>query len=82
MNVLAVLPDFRKLGLGTAMLLLADETGRKLGLRGTNVIVSDANKGARRLYEGLGYREVARRTMVKEEWPNQGRKWVLLTKEL
>ena len=43
-----------------------------------SVIVSDANTGARRLYESLGYREVARRTMVKEEWSNEGQEWVLL----
>ena len=81
-NVLAVLPSFRKLGLGTAMLRLADETGRKLGMSGMSVIVSDANRGARRLYESLGYREVARRTMVKEDWSNDGKEWVLLTKEI
>jgi ribosomal protein S18 acetylase RimI-like enzyme len=80
-NVLAVLPTFRKSGLGTAMLRLADQTGRKLGNRGMSVIVSDENTGARRLYENLGYREAARRKMVKENWSNEGRQWVLLTKE-
>ena len=62
-NVLAVLPEFRSAGLGTAMLCLADEIGRKQAKRGMSVIVSDANTGARRLYENLGYREVGRRTM-------------------
>jgi ribosomal protein S18 acetylase RimI-like enzyme len=79
-NVLAVLPEFRRHGLGTQLLRLADRTSRKLGCRGMSVIVSDANTGARSLYERLGYRETARRSMVKEGWINEGREWVLLTK--
>ena len=42
-NVLAVLPAFRGAGLGTKLLGLADDTGRKLGKRGMSVIVSDAS---------------------------------------
>jgi hypothetical protein len=45
-----------------------------------SIMVSDANVGARRLYERLGYREVARRTMVKEQWVSDGDEWVLLIK--
>jgi len=81
-NVLAVLPEFRSWGLGSRLLHLADETGRTLGKRGMSVIVSDANLGARRLYERHGYREVATRAMVKENWVNRGQNWVLLTKDL
>jgi ribosomal protein S18 acetylase RimI-like enzyme len=81
-NVLAVLPEYRKLGLGSNLLRLADEMGRNRGKRGMSVIVSDANAGARRLYERLGYREMARRAMVKEDWTNEGQAWVLLTKAL
>ena len=36
--------------------------------------------GARRLYERSGYREVARRRKVKEDWHNPGTDWVLLVK--
>lgn len=79
-NVLAVLPEHRGKGLGTKLLALADDTGRRLGAHGMSVIVSDANAGARRLYERCGYAEAARRTMIKEEWQNDGREWVLLTK--
>jgi ribosomal protein S18 acetylase RimI-like enzyme len=81
-NVLAVRPHFRGLGLGTRLLAFADETGRALGKRGMSIIVSDANRGARRLYERCGYRELASRPMVKENWQNEGRNWVLLTKKL
>ena len=79
-NVLAVLPPYRSLGLGTEMLRLADNVGRENGCRGMSVIVSNANHGARRLYERLGYAEAATRPMVKEGWVNDGTEWVLLTK--
>ena len=81
-NVLAVVPELRGHGLGSQLLELADESGRALGLRGMSVIVSDTNAGARRLYERHGYRLTATRTKVKEGWQNEGREWVLLTKEL
>lgn len=81
-NVLAVLPEYRDRGLGSALLELADETGRKAGGKGMSVIVSDANSAARRLYERCGYKEAARRPMVKEDWDGAGAEWVLLTKRL
>jgi ribosomal protein S18 acetylase RimI-like enzyme len=80
-NVLAVLPELRAHGLGSQLLGLADDTGRSLGLRGMSVIVSDTNAGARRLYERHGYRVTATRAKVKEEWQNDGKEWVLLTKD-
>jgi ribosomal protein S18 acetylase RimI-like enzyme len=81
-NVLAVLPELRNKNLGSRLLGLADETGRALGLKGMSVIVSDTNAGAQRLYERHGYRVAATRTKVKEGWQNDGREWVLLTKDL
>jgi ribosomal protein S18 acetylase RimI-like enzyme len=81
-NVLAVLPPYRGQGFGSALLRLADETGRKLRKRGMSVIVSDANTGARRLYERMGYRESGRRPMVKEGWVTDAKDFVLLTKPL
>ena len=80
-NVLAVFPAFRNKGLGMALLKRADEIGRKSNRSGMSVIVSDANKGARRLYERCGYRERATRIMVKEGWQNDGQAWVLLAKD-
>ena len=47
-----------------------------------SVIVSDANPGARRLYERCGYRKAATRAMVKEGWDGEGANWMLLTKSL
>ncbi len=79
-NVLAVLPPYRGRGLGSEMLRLADRTGAEHGCRGMSVIVSDANRGARQLYERMGYAQTATRPMVKEGWINDGTEWVLLTK--
>lgn len=79
-NVLAVLPAFRGLGLGSQLLALAETIGRAEGKAGMSIIVSDANDGARRLYERQGYRFVAERPMVKEGWQNPGENWVLLVK--
>lgn len=79
-NVLAVRPQFRGHGLGSKLLSLAEETARSLGKRGLSVIVSDANLGARRLYERCGYSKRATRPMVKENWASNGQSWVLLTR--
>ena len=79
-NVLAVQPRFRNLGLGTLLLDRADEIGRARTRRGMSVIVSDSNPGAQRLYERCGYHVAATRPKVKEGWQNPGRNWVLLTK--
>lgn len=81
-NVLAVVPELRGKGFGSKLLRAADETGHALGKRGMSVVVSDANVGARRLYERHGYRATAERPMVKEGWKNDGWNWVLLTKGL
>ncbi len=80
-NVLAVLPEFRGSGLGTRLLSIAEETAARLAKRGLSIIVSDSNHGARRLYHRLGYKEISRRAMVKENWGNNGREWVSLIKE-
>jgi len=79
-NVLAVLPPFRGNGLGTRLLRRAEQIARTLGKRGLSVIVSDANTGARRLYERCGYRETATRPMVRNGWQTDGRAWILLIK--
>jgi ribosomal protein S18 acetylase RimI-like enzyme len=81
-NVLAVYPEFRGRGLGSRLLATAERIAADLDLSGLSIIVSDANAGARRLYERFGYREAATRPMVKEQWENDGRNWVLLVKGL
>ena len=58
-NVLAVQPEFRGRGLGGKLIGLAETIGADLGKCGMSLIVSDANLGARRLYDRCGYKEVA-----------------------
>lgn len=81
-NVLATYPSCRGKGYGGVLLEIAEELARDTGKQGLSIIVSDANSGARRLYERCGYREAATRPIVKEDWENGGTNWVLLTKLL
>ena len=79
-NVLATSPKWRGKGVGTALLKNAEKRAAAAGVQGLSVIVADNNTGARRLYERSGYREIADRPMVKEDWPGLGSRWVLLAK--
>ena len=81
-NVLATDPEQRGQGHGAALLDIADRLAVGTGCRGLSLIVSDANVGARRLYERTGYREITSRAMVKDDWQNDGENWLLLIKEL
>ena len=81
-NVLASYPEARGQGYGTRLLAIAERLARETGKRGLSIIVSDANSGAQRLYGNRGYRRVADRPMVKEDWRNPGERWVLLTKSI
>ena len=56
----ALFPEYRGSGLGSRMMALAEEQARAKGFRKLSLIVLEANAGAKRLYDRLGYREVAR----------------------
>jgi ribosomal protein S18 acetylase RimI-like enzyme len=79
-NVLATYPAYRGRGYGTRLLAVADRLAAATAKTGLSIIVSDANAGARRLYERSGYAEVARRPMIKERWESPGENWVLMIK--
>jgi len=81
-NVLAAYPKFRGRGYGTQLLSIAEKLAVDAGKIGLSIIVSDANPRARKLYERKGYRPIAERAMVKEDWQNAGDFWVLLIKWL
>jgi ribosomal protein S18 acetylase RimI-like enzyme len=81
-HVLAACPEYRGRGLGSALLTVADDLAASAQKSGLSLIVSDTNTAARKLYERCGYREVARRKMVKETWQHPGTEWVLLRKNL
>jgi len=77
-NVLATFAAYRGRGHGTRLLGIAERLAAAAGRSGLSIIVSDANVGARRLYERCGCVEVATRPMVKEGWDNPGENWILL----
>ena len=81
-NVLAVYPAYRNHGYGAGFLAIAEHIARDENRNGLSVIVSDANTGARRLYEKLGYRLYSTRPMVKNNWKNDGGNWLLLLKNM
>lgn len=81
-NALATKQGQRGKGYGNELLALAESIAASLGKRGLSLILADTNVGARRLYTGLGYREVAQRGMVKERWVHPGKNWILMAKDL
>jgi ribosomal protein S18 acetylase RimI-like enzyme len=81
-NAVAAFPEARGLGVGSMLMQWAEQRASKLGLQGVSLIVSDANPGARKLYDRRGYKETARRPMIKEQWRNGGKDWVLMIKSI
>jgi ribosomal protein S18 acetylase RimI-like enzyme len=77
-NSVATFPKARGVGVGSNLMRWAEQHASELELRGVSLIVSDANPGARRLYERLGYKQAASRPMIKEQWQNDGKTWVLM----
>lgn len=79
-NVLAVYPEFRRLGIATGLLNHAEMLGRTTDSPGMALIVASENDASRRLYERVGYREKARLPLVAYPDFKRGGDWVLLTK--
>jgi len=81
-NVVAAFPEFRGSGIGTVMLAAAERFAAQTDKDRLSLIVTDANLGARRLYERNGYREIAQRPLVKEQWDCESQNWVLMIKDM
>jgi len=79
-NVLAVHPEYRRHGVGAALLAHADAIGRAAGTKGMAIIVASENDRAVRLYIKSGYREQARLPINPFPGYKRGGDWVLLTK--
>ena len=79
-NFLATQLDYQRQGYATRLLSIADRMVSETGASGLSIIVTDANQNARRLYESCGYGTAAARPMVKEDWENPGKNWLLLIK--
>lgn len=81
-NAVASFPEARGLGVGSKLMQWAEQSAIETGLRSVSLIVSDANRGARKLYDRLGYEEAARRPMIREQWQSDGRNWALMIKNV
>ena len=79
-NVLAVFPEYRGQGLGSALLVHADRIARAPGTKGMAIIVASTNQRAMQLYQHVGYKEQARRTLTPFPGYGRGGDWVLMTK--
>ncbi len=78
-NVLAVLPVARGQGLGR--FLLEEALAARPEGQGASIILAAGNAPAEALYHSLGFREVARRALVKGDWDTDRTEWVLLVLE-
>ena len=80
LNVLATYAPFRGRGCGRALLAQAEGVATGIGRTSISLIAEDSHHDALRLYAASGYREVARRPVVKGDWRVEATEWILLTK--
>jgi ribosomal protein S18 acetylase RimI-like enzyme len=78
----AVFPDYRNRGIGSQLMALAETHALQKGFNQLSLIVFEQNVGAKRLYERLGYREVAREAIVPHRLIRYTGDAVLMVKEL
>ena len=78
--IVSTAEEYQGRGVGSALLAYSealDGPGRM------SLIVSDSNPLARKLYERVGYRAIARRPIVSiPGWDNAGTEWVLMIKDV
>lgn len=82
LNVLATYDGFRGQGCGSALLTHAEGVARGLGRGVISLIAANTHHDALRLYAAKGYREVARRPVVKGDWVVDASEWILFTKSV
>lgn len=81
-NAVATAPAYRGQGVGSALMQLAEQLAMKSGADALSLIVAEENVAARRLYERLGYQEMARQAIIQfPGCPHTG-DWVLMKKAL
>jgi ribosomal protein S18 acetylase RimI-like enzyme len=81
-NVLATFPEFRRRGLGMALLRLAEEKASEAGAPALSVIVAGENEPAARLYKAAGYQTRAAEPIFAYPGCQHGGDWVLMVKPL
>jgi ribosomal protein S18 acetylase RimI-like enzyme len=81
-NLLAIYPEYRGRGLGSAVLEHAENRARQSAAPRLTLIVEDANRGAHQLYLRSGFEELARRPYLPFPGSTDRGDWVLLKKEI
>src|SRR3712207_2364434 len=76
-RTLTVAEGFRGQGIGTRLLAFAE---RFRGPEGLSTIVADHDRRSLGFFGRNGFREAARRPMVKDGWQTPGTEWILLRK--
>lgn len=79
---LAVYPEFQGSGIGQRLMAEAEAVGRAEGFKVMSLNVFAQNTGAVRLYESLGYKEVAREPAVGHDKIRYGGDVLLMTRDL
>jgi ribosomal protein S18 acetylase RimI-like enzyme len=79
---LAVYPEARGCGVGSALLNHATATARDSGLAGMTIMANSSNAGACRLYLRYGFQERARRSSVPFEVSADRGDWILFEKKV
>jgi ribosomal protein S18 acetylase RimI-like enzyme len=81
-NVLATFPEYRRQGIGSGLLAIAEERAREEGAPALSVIVGGWNEAAARLYANAGYSALAREPAILfPGCPHRG-DWVLMVRPL
>jgi ribosomal protein S18 acetylase RimI-like enzyme len=82
LNVVAVYPECRGQGLGSALLRKAEEIARLADAPQISLIVEEANAGALKLYLKTGFRESKRRPFIPFPGSTDRGDWILLRKDI
>jgi GNAT superfamily N-acetyltransferase len=81
-NVLATFPEFRRQGIASRLLAIAEQKAQEEGARSLSVIVASWNKGAARVYAKAGYMPAAREPALAFPGCPYTGDWVLMVKPL
>lgn len=81
-NVLATFAEFRRHGIGSHLLAIADERAAAAGARHASIIVAEENAQAGRLYRGAGYVATARAPALAFDGAARAGDWILMTKPI
>lgn len=80
-NAVATTPAWRGRGIGSSLMGHAERMARESDLAALSLIVAEANEGAVRLYQRLGYVAVERRPVVAFPGCARGGNWLSMRKE-